>query len=269
MERDYLIKLYYEENKTPTEIEKITGLSFFYYMKKYDLKLKPTFNISIEELKKLYYDDKLSYSQIEKKLKLKRGRIYSWFKKYEIEPRNQSSCMEGRKFSEEHKEKIAKSNSKPHTEERCINISKSKKGKTIISEEHKEKIRQKFIGLRVGDKHPMWKGGLSMIRNRLRQTYEYKNWRNLVYKRDEFICQICGSIGGKLNCHHIEMFSDIVKEYELKEYDDYINCDKLWDLNNGITLCKNCHISIKGKEKELEQNFKKIINENYEKNKII
>jgi hypothetical protein len=227
------------------------------------------FYISKEDLENLYFVERLSYSQIEKKLNLKRGRIYYWFKKYKIESRTYSEATKGRKFTDEHKEKIAKSNSKPHTKERCVNISKSKKGKTVISEEHKEKIRQKFIGLRVGDNHPMWKGGLSILRNRLRQTYEYKNWRNLVYERDGFTCQICGLIGNKLNCHHIEMFSDIVKEYELKEYDDYINCGKLWDLNNGITLCKNCHISIKGKEKELEKNFKKIINENYEKNKNV
>jgi len=242
MEKETLIRLYYEENKTPTEIEELTGKSFFYYMKKYNLELK-TFYISIDELKKLYYDDELSYSQIEKILGLKRGRIYSWFKKYGIIARDQSTCMTGKVLTKKHKEKISKSNSKPHTKERCKNISISKKG-TIISEEHKEKIRQRFIGLRVGDNHPMWKGGLSILRNRLRQTYEYKNWRSRVYERDKFTCQMCMCVGDKLNCHHIEMFSNIVKKYNLKIYEDYINCIYLWDIKNGITLCKNCHVGI-------------------------
>ena len=134
------------------------------------------FFITKKELENLYFIENLSYSQIEKKLNLKRGVIYHWFKKYEIESRNYSESNIGRKFTEEHKNKISSSNSKPHTEERKKNISNAHLGKKI-SEEHKNKIREKFIGLRLGDKHPMWKGGVSKIRNRLYQSYKYKNWR--------------------------------------------------------------------------------------------
>lgn len=221
------------------------------------------FFISKEDLEKLYFFDELSYSEIEKLLNIKRGRIYFWFKKYKIKSRDYSESAKGRKFSKEHKDKISKSNSKPHTKERCENISKSKKGKPI-SEDHKEKIRLKFIGLRTGKDHPMWKGGTSIIRNRLSQSCQYKKWRSDVYKRDNYECQLCLSAKKKLNCHHIETFSSIVESKKLKCYEDYINCESLWDINNGITLCKFCHTSIKNKEKEYEQKFKEII---YEKNK--
>lgn len=222
------------------------------------------FFISKEDLEELYFVEKLSYSQIEKKLNIKRGRIYSWFKKYEIKARDYSESVKGRKFTEEHKKKIATSNSKPHSEDRKKNISKSKKGKTIISDQHREKIRLKFIGLRVGENHPMWKGGISNLRNRLYQSAQYKNWRNLVYLRDNFTCQLCYSQSNRLNCHHIVTFKEIVDNYNLILYDDFLKCEILWNINNGITLCKNCHNSIKSKEKENEKKFKDII---YEKNK--
>lgn len=224
-----------------------------------------SFFISKEDLEYLYFVEGLSYSKIEKKLNLKRGVIYHWFKKYEIESRNYSEAGRGRKFTEEHKKKISISNSKPHTEDRKINISKSHKGKKL-SDEHKNKIREKFIGLRIGHNHPMWKGGTSIMRNRLRQSFEYKNWRSLIYERDKFVCQICFVMGNRLNSHHIVKFSKIVEKYNLSEYKDFINCDFLWNIDNGITLCENCHHGIKGKEEEYEQKFKNIV---YEKKKNV
>jgi transposase len=224
-----------------------------------------SFYISKEDLEDLYFVDGLSYSEIEKKLNLKRGVIYHWFKKYEIKSRSYSEAGKGRKFTEEHKNKIASSNSKPHTEERKKNISNAHLGKKI-SKEHKDKIRLKLLGLRVGHNHPMWRGGTSIMRNRLRQSYVYKNWRNVIYERDNYTCQLCFSSKKYLNCHHIETFSSIVDRYKLESYDDYLNCLLLWDIDNGITLCKNCHESIKNKEIEYEQKFKNRI---YEKKKNV
>lgn len=221
------------------------------------------FFISKEELEYLYFEEKLSFSQIEEKLNIKRGRIYNWFKKYEIKARDYSESGKGKKFTEEHRKKISESNSKPHSEERKLNISKSHLGKKL-SDEHKDKIRQKFIGLRVGDNHPMWKGGSSIMRNRLRQTFEYKNWRNNIYKRDDYRCQMCSNKDKKLNAHHIETFHNITKKYNLSKYDDFINCEFLWNTDNGITLCEKCHHSIKNKEEIYEEKFKNII---YEKKK--
>ena len=262
-----LENLYFIENLSYSQIEKKLNLNrgvIYHWFKKYDIDSNRFF-ISKEDLEKLYFEDKLSYSSIEEKLGLKRGVIYHWFKKYEIESRNYSESNIGRKFTEEHKNKISSSNSKPHTEERKKNISNAHLGKKI-SEEHKNKIREKFIGLRLGDKHPMWKGGVSKIRNRLYQSYKYKNWRILIYERDKFDCQLCFVVGNRLNSHHIVKFSKIVDNYNLSEYEDFINCDFLWSIDNGITLCENCHHSIKGKEEEYEQKFKNIV---YEKKKNV
>jgi len=79
-----------------------------------------------------------------------------------------------------------------------------------------------------GENHPKWKGGISSERDKVRQTNEYKEWRENVFKRDNYICQCCGdNKGGNLNAHHILNFSDYI---ELR-----------FDVNNGITLCDKCH----------------------------
>lgn len=61
----------------------------------------------------------------------------------------------------------------------------------------------------------------------IRDTQTYKEWRISVYKRDRFTCQSCGVVGNGLNAHHI---IPVV-----------VDIEKIFDINNGITLCKECH----------------------------
>ena len=79
-----------------------------------------------------------------------------------------------------------------------------------------------------GNKHHNWKGGCSSINEKLRKSIEYQQWREAVFKRDKFTCQKCFKIGGKLHAHHKKSFS----KYPLFRF----------DINNGITLCKLCHL---------------------------
>lgn len=82
-----------------------------------------------------------------------------------------------------------------------------------------------------GSGSPFWKGGINGENDTLRHRREYKEWRTAVYERDEYTCQCCGAHGGKLNAHHVNQFSDYP---ELR-----------YDVDNGITLCENCHDSAK------------------------
>lgn len=82
-----------------------------------------------------------------------------------------------------------------------------------------------------GSGSPFWKGGINGENDTLRHRKEYKTWRTAVYERDGYTCQCCGTRGNKLNAHHINQFSDYP---ELR-----------YDINNGITLCENCHDSTK------------------------
>lgn len=57
---------------------------------------------------------------------------------------------------------------------------------------------------------------------------EYREWRKLVYERDNYTCQRCGDDkGGNLVAHHIESYNS---NKELRTV-----------LLNGVTLCKDCH----------------------------
>jgi len=78
-----------------------------------------------------------------------------------------------------------------------------------------------------GEKHPMWKGGISKHYKSGYYSFEYKKWRKTVFERDGYTCQVCKNIGGYLTAHHIKSFAKY-PELRLK-------------LNNGITLCEDCH----------------------------
>lgn len=73
---------------------------------------------------------------------------------------------------------------------------------------------------------PNWKGG-AKTHGRWRNTQENREWRKAVYERDNYTCQCCGKRGYKLNAHHIFNFAKYI--------------DLRFDINNGITFCKDCH----------------------------
>ena len=69
----------------------------------------------------------------------------------------------------------------------------------------------------------------------IRKLYDNKKWKNNIKERDHDTCQKCGS---KINIqvHHIIPFSFLCKETKL------IGLPKaLYNLENGITLCLDCH----------------------------
>lgn len=78
------------------------------------------------------------------------------------------------------------------------------------------------------ENNPNWKGGITPIHEQIRRSDEYVEWRNSIFKRDNYECQCCGdNIGGNLHAHHIQNFSE---------------CEDLrFDVDNGITLCDLCH----------------------------
>ena len=76
----------------------------------------------------------------------------------------------------------------------------------------------------------------------IRRRGIYLDWRNQVFRRDNYTCQICSVRGGiELNADHIKPLAVIIKTNKLKTIEDMINCEELWDINNGRTLCVFCH----------------------------
>jgi hypothetical protein len=107
-----------------------------------------------------------------------------------------------------------------------------------------------------GEKSCSWKGGVTSIKEKIRDSLKYQEWRMNCFIRDNFTCQNCGKKCGYLEVHHIKSFSkllDEVKKY-LPLFDLYegaIFYTPLWDIDNGVTLCNNCHNKIKqGRDKK-------------------
>ncbi|MBI3888525.1 hypothetical protein HY311_01905 [Candidatus Nomurabacteria bacterium] len=82
---------------------------------------------------------------------------------------------------------------------------------------------------------------VSKFKNLLRRCSKYSMWRERIFKRDNFICQICKVRGGKLCADHIEPFILLIYRNKIESYEDAIKCNELWDINNGRTLCLPCH----------------------------
>lgn len=94
----------------------------------------------------------------------------------------------------------------------------------------------------VGEKANNWQGGIRPIYNIVRGCPENYQWKLQCMERDKFTCQECGDAkGGNLVVHHIKHFAEIIKNNMIEKLEDAINCSELWDINNGITLCNNCH----------------------------
>ena len=87
-----------------------------------------------------------------------------------------------------------------------------------------------------------WNGFTTPLYQRIRKSPEYLKWRYDVFRRDNLTCVLCG----KNKCyveadHYPKKFSEILRKNNITFLEDSLNCQELWDINNGRTLCKDCH----------------------------
>ncbi len=131
----------------------------------------------------------------------------------------------GMHYSEETKKKKSKAMmGHSVSEETRSKQSLAKKGK-FLSKEHKEKITESLKGNKRN-----WKGGITPVYTKIRNSDEYKEWRSQIFVRDNYTCHKCRTKGSKLNAHHIINLSNIIDDE-----------NKLWNTDNGLTFCKKCH----------------------------
>jgi len=131
-------------------------------------------------------------------------------------------------FVEKYRKDIAKS---------CSVICSNKHRHSPESRNHLHKVHKERV---LAGKHNLYRGISSLV-NILRHCSQYKQWRDSVFRRDSFTCKFCFKVGKNLNADHIKQFSLILIENDIKTFEQAIRCKELWDINNGRTLCFNCH----------------------------
>ena len=77
----------------------------------------------------------------------------------------------------------------------------------------------------------------------IRYSKEAEKWRELVFTRDNWTCQICKIKGGYLEADHIKPFAFFI---ELR-----------FNVNNGRTLCRSCHDKTKISYKKMREMYGK------------
>lgn len=135
----------------------------------------------------------------------------------------------GRRLSEEVKRKMSdakKGRKQPWAGKHLTDI-----GRKILSESKR------------GEKNPNWKGGITSAHEAIRNSLEYKLWREAVFKRDGFICIWCGR-SGYVEADHIKPFAFFP---ELR-----------FSIDNGRTLCRKCHDTTKNGRPKLQRDCQKI-----------
>lgn len=79
------------------------------------------------------------------------------------------------------------------------------------------------------------------IKSAIRNSYQYRQWRSDVFTRDGFACQNCGKHGYRLEAHHILSVTAVIRQDNISTISDAFANARLFDINNGVTLCESCH----------------------------
>jgi 5-methylcytosine-specific restriction endonuclease McrA len=80
-----------------------------------------------------------------------------------------------------------------------------------------------------GSNHPNWRND-KLYEDRVKERLldGYKKWRTEVFERDKYTCKCCGDDkGGNLEAHHKNAWDKFPEQR--------------FDIDNGVTLCMNCH----------------------------
>jgi DNA-binding transcriptional MerR regulator len=101
-------------------------------------------------------------------------------------------------------------------------IEKAREIQSTMENRIKSSCRQRGIAIEDFD------GFSTTEQHMARNNTYYKEWIRKVFQRDDYTCQCCGKRGGDLNAHHL---------YNFAEYEDL-----RYDVDNGITLCPQCHL---------------------------
>ena len=173
----------------------------------------------------------------------------------------------GKPLTEKHKQKIktwlslngAPLKGRTHSDENKALMSKASKervakyGHPFKGKKHSEESKRNMSDGHRRRMSESWDGNFSKFCAILR-TYLYDLWTRPILERDNFKCQECGAIRD-LSVHHIKRFRGLIleifeahpsldltiTEHRWRLHDLCMKSSSILDLNNGTTLCIDCH----------------------------
>jgi len=242
LDKETLCRLYVIDEKTGPEIAKIAGIrspeTIYNWLRKYGIPRRQSRRAqrpvepSKEQLIDLYVRQELSIDCIAHQTGSSESSISKLLDVYGIPKRARWGKMAG----------WNKGLPLPHKQrERLSEIAKQRTGEksprygVTLSQKTRRKIASSLKGRFRGSANPQWKGGSRYLRHAWVSRYEYKEWRASVYARDNYTCRMCEKpSSGNIEAHHIRPWRD----FPLLRF----------EVGNGITLCKICHATMKGRE---------------------
>lgn len=111
------------------------------------------------------------------------------------------------------------------------------------------KLTKEMISKKVpqGPDHHKWKKPnerIEPVNLQIRNCSKMKIWKISVFQRDDYSCVFCKKKQNKntqINADHIIPFAEIKRKNKIKTLQDALLCKQMWDVNNGRTLCVECH----------------------------
>lgn len=103
----------------------------------------------------------------------------------------------------------------------------------------------KMTNGRKGEKNPNYRGGKWKVEDsflrKIRRSGKYMAWKDAVLRRDVITYP---KIPKNLQVHHIKSLSRLVRENNIKTFEEAMACGALWDIKNGLVLTSAEHLII-------------------------
>lgn len=222
---------------------------------------------SEDTLRELYHSERLSLPEIAEKFEISHQAVLYWFKKHGIERRSLDDYRDSR-FANDSQPPARKTQrqalfcshcgqsfsvtlsdvgSRKYCSRECAREGYSK---SDYKKEHKtcencdgvfKALPQRKYCCHKCYSEDIYDGGRPLA-ELWRAREKQAGWREGVFERDDYTCQMCGERGDELNAHHVVPVSDIMEDVAGRgEIDDH---ELFNDLSNGTTVCVSCHQQI-------------------------
>ena len=201
------------------------------------IRYKPKYEIEPELLWALYWGDGYSTRKIAEIINCGKNTVYLWLLEYDIPRRyiSEFNAINKTKIIIEPELLLALYWGNDYSIIKIASICNCSSN-CIRRKLIKCRIRIKNINewKVIGENHYNWIEDRSKLKSTqvetMKASSKWKEWRKQVFDRDDYTCQICHKVGGMLHPHHIKAKAKYL--------------ESIFDVENGITLYKDCHMWI-------------------------